>query len=98
MNRATVTLLQLGHLQTALVELVCSYLLGCHAATFGQGQVRPLLCFNHCLMAVLSSAGSEADRDAIASVAGQCIKAYLFHDSVEVRTAALWVIINLTEG
>lgn len=64
---------------------------------FGQGQVGPLQGFN-LLMAVLSSAGSEADRDAIASVAGQCIKAYLFHDSVEVRTAALWVIINLTEG
>lgn len=79
------------------VQLVCFYLLECHTATFGQGQFRPLLCFD-LLTAVLSSAGSEADRDAIASVAGQCIKAYLYHDSVEVRTAALWVIINLTEG
>ena len=51
-----------------------------------------------CFMVVCLSAGSETDRDAIASVAGECIKAYLHHDSVEVRTAALWVIINLTEG
>lgn len=34
----------------------------------------------------------------MASVAGECIKIYLRYDAVEVRTAALWVIINLTEG
>ena len=49
-------------------------------------------------MIVPLSAGSEADRDAIASVAGECVKAHLHHDGVEIRTAALWVIINLTEG
>lgn len=43
-------------------------------------------------------AGGEEERDAIADAAGECIKAHLLHDSVEVRTAALWVIINLTEG
>lgn len=62
----------------------------------GKGQARPFvrsMLLNGCL-----SAGSETDRDAIASVAGECIKAYLHHDGVEVRTAALWVIINLTEG
>ena len=51
-----------------------------------------------CFMVVWLSAGSETDRDAIASVAGKSIKAYLHHDGVQVRTAALWVIINLTEG
>lgn len=43
-------------------------------------------------------AGSEEDRDAIASVAGECIKAHLHHEGIEVRTAALWVILNLTDG
>ncbi|DBA97488.1 TPA: hypothetical protein ACH3X1_015194 [Trebouxia sp. C0004] len=45
-----------------------------------------------------ASTGSEEDRDAIASVAGECIKAHLHHEGVEVRTAALWVILNLTDG
>ena len=42
--------------------------------------------------------GSEEDRDAIASVAAECIKAHLHHEGVDVRTAALWVILNLTDG
>ncbi|DBA77394.1 TPA: hypothetical protein ACH3X2_000908 [Trebouxia sp. C0005] len=45
-----------------------------------------------------ASTGSEEDRDAIASAAGECIKAHLHHEGVEVRTAALWVILNLTDG
>ena len=44
------------------------------------------------------SVGSEEDRDAIASVAAECIKAHLHNEGVDVRTAALWVILNLTEG
>ena len=44
------------------------------------------------------TAGSEEDRDAIASVAAECIKAHLHNEGVDVRTAALWVILNLTEG
>ena len=43
-------------------------------------------------------AGREEDRDAIASIAGQYIKAHLDHEGEDVRTAALWVILNLTDG
>ena len=43
------------------------------------------------------SAGGDAHRDTVTNTAKECIKAHLQHAGVEIRTAALWVIINLTD-
>lgn len=47
---------------------------------------------------LLGAAGSEQDRDGLASMVGPCINLQLHHESLGVRTAALWVLVNLTDG
>ncbi|KAL3133285.1 hypothetical protein ABBQ38_007165 [Trebouxia sp. C0009 RCD-2024] len=48
-------------------------------------------------LANFAATGGEAYRDAVTNMAKECINAHLQHEGVEIRTAALWVIINLTD-